>query len=569
MDKKLLLAIALSVGIMLLWQTVLFPPPESPGPAKPVTAPSQAEKAPEAASPAAETPAPAPAEPAPAPAVPVPTEPVEAEQAEERSIETDLYRIRLSNRGAVILGWQLKRYVDDEGHPLELVSPGSEKVGLYPLGIDFADARITDQVARALFRMETAPGPDGRGARVSFHYADGSGLSVEKVLDFSGGSYVAHAEIRAQQNGVPAEGRVIWGAGFGADPGLERKGGNPSDITRAVIRRDGKIVLHPREDLKGKPELAEPGGVAWAGLEDHYFAALLIPEGGAGGTVIRAHQRIEEGRERNFLSLGLALAASGRYTVFVGPKDHRLVSGLNLGIEGIVDFGFFGAIAQALFFLLNYINRYTGNWGWSIVLLTLLIRLVFFPLTQKSSDSMRHTQEKMKKIQPRVQAIKERYRKMKRDMAGRQKMNGEIMALYSKEGINPLGGMSGCLPLLLQVPILWGFYNLLNVAFELRQAPFALWITDLSKKDPYYVTPIVMGVTMLIQQVMTGSSIPDATQRRMMYLMPLIFTWFFKDLPSGLVLYWLVNNVLAIGQQYLINTQVARETTREKAPARG
>ena len=421
MDKKLLLAIALSVGIMLLWQTVLFPPPESPGPAKPVTAPSQAEKAPEAASPAADTPAPAPAEPAPAPAVPVPTEPVEAEQAEERSIETDLYRIRLSNRGAVILGWQLKRYVDDEGHPLELVSPGSEKVGLYPLGIDFADARITDQVARALFRMETAPGPDGRGARVSFHYADGSGLSVEKVLDFSGGSYVAHAEIRAQQNGVPAEGRVIWGAGFGADPGLERKGGNPSDITRAVIRRDGKIVLHPREDLKGKPELAEPGGVAWAGLEDHYFAALLIPEGGAGGTVIRAHQRIEEGRERNFLSLGLALAASGRYTVFVGPKDHRLVSGLNLGIEGIVDFGFFGAIAQALFFLLNYINRYTGNWGWSIVLLTLLIRLVFFPLTQKSSVSMRHTQEKMKKIQPRVQAIKERYRKMKRDMAGRQK----------------------------------------------------------------------------------------------------------------------------------------------------
>ena len=182
---------------------------------------------------------------------------------------------------------------------------------------------------------------------------------------------------------------------------------------------------------------------------------------------------------------------------------------------------------------------------------------------------MRHTQEKMKKIQPRVQAIKERYRKMKRDMAGRQKMNGEIMALYSKEGINPLGGMSGFLPLLLQVPILWGFYNLLNVAFELRQAPFALWITDLSKKDPYYVTPIVMGVTMLIQQVMTGSSIPDATQRRMMYLMPLIFTWFFKDLPSGLVLYWLVNNVLAIGQQYLINTQVARETTREKAPARG
>jgi YidC/Oxa1 family membrane protein insertase len=134
--------------------------------------------------------------------------------------------------------------------------------------------------------------------------------------------------------------------------------------------------------------------------------------------------------------------------------------------------------------------------------------------------------------------------------------------------MNPLAGMSGCLPLLLQLPILWGFYNLLIVAIELRHAPFALWITDLSKKDPYYVTPIVMGVTMLIQQVMTGSSFPDATQRRIMYLMPLMFTWFFKDLPSGLVLYWLVNNILAIGQQYLINAQVARETPRDNAPAR-
>jgi YidC/Oxa1 family membrane protein insertase len=148
-------------------------------------------------------------------------------------------------------------------------------------------------------------------------------------------------------------------------------------------------------------------------------------------------------------------------------------------------------------------------------------------------------------------------------------MNEEIMALYSKEGVNPLSGMTGCLPLLLQLPILWGFYNLLNTAIELRHAPFALWIVDLSKKDPYYVTPIVMGVTMVIQQVMTGSTIPDPTQRRMMMLMPIIFTWFFKDLPSGLVLYWLVNNILAIGQQYLINTQVSRATSIEKARAKG
>ncbi len=567
MDRKLLLALVLSIGIMVLWNTVLFPPPKPPATPPPAT--TQETAAPEAAAPGETAPVPAPPEPVAPPAEPVVTEPVEADQAEEKTIETDVYKIRLTNRGAAILGWQLRNYVDDDGGPLELVGPGSAKTGRYPLGIVFPDARTTDQVARALFRMETTTVPDGRGTRVSFHYADGAGLSVEKILDFGENSYVTRAQIRVRRNGEPAEGQVIWGAGLGSDPGLAKRGGTPSDITRAVIHRDGKIVLHPKEALKGKPELAEPGAISWAGLEDHYFAALIIPEGGVGGTVLRVHQRIEEGRERNFLSLALPLVRDGEYNVYVGPKDYSVVSGLNLGIEGIVDFGFFGAIARGLFFLLAYINKYTGTWGWSIVLLTCLIRIAFFPLTHKSQVSSRHAQEKMKKIKPKMDAIKERYRKMKRDMASRQKMNEEIMALYSKEGVNPMAGMSGCLPLLLQLPILWGFYNLLNVAIELRHAPFALWITDLSKKDPYYVTPIVMGLTMLIQQLMTGSSIPDATQRRMMYLMPIIFTWFFKDLPSGLVLYWLVNNVLAIGQQYLINEQVARETTQQKAPAKG
>ena len=166
----------------------------------------------------------------------------------------------------------------------------------------------------------------------------------------------------------------------------------------------------------------------------------------------------------------------------MGPKDHQLLAGLRIGIEGLVDFGFFGAIAEALFFMLKFINRTTGNWGWSIIILTFFIRLVFFPLTQKSSVTMRRTQEKMKKIQPKMNSIKERYRKMKKDYENRQKMNEEIMSLYRKEGVNPLSGLGGCLPLLLQLPILWGFYNLLNAAIELRQAPFALWIVDLSKK---------------------------------------------------------------------------------------
>jgi YidC/Oxa1 family membrane protein insertase len=577
MEKRLLIAIALSVGLMLLWNTVLFPPPRPTVTAKPgVTAPepgkdAQTTPARPMTPVAAEEAGPVPAAPGTEPTAPaaVPAERVEAAEPEEKTIETSLYRIRIANRGAAIVSWQLKKYSDDEGQPLDLISPGAAKVKRFPLGLEFADSKLDEEISRALFRMEIAPGPTGRGTRVSLRYADGAGLSISKILDFSADSYVTRAEINARRGGAPLEGQVIWGAGFGPDPGLVQGGGNRNHITQGVIHRDGTTVRHPREALKGKPQLVESGSVTWAGLEDHYFAGLLIPDTGTSGTVLRVHQVIEEGRERNFLSLGLALTGIQKYSLYVGPKDYDVLKSLNLGIEGIVDFGFFGAIAHALFFLLERINRFTGNWGWSIILLTVVIRVAFFPLTQKSSVSMRHTQEKMKKIQPKIQAIKERYRKMKRDIGGRQKMNEEIMALYSKEGVNPLAGMSGCLPLLLQLPILWGFYNLLNSAIELRQAPFAFWIKDLSSKDPYYVTPIVMGITMLIQQAMTSSSIPDPTQRRMMMLMPLMFTWFFKDLPSGLVLYWLINNILAIGQQYLINAQVARETSAGKAPARG
>jgi YidC/Oxa1 family membrane protein insertase len=565
MERRLLLAAALSVVLLLAWERFILRPeppassakPRASSTGSPASPPEAPTEQPAAKSSSEAGPLPA----SRAAAEPETSERVEAAGEEEKTFETEAYRVRVSNRGGTVIGWQLRKYFDDSGQPLELVSPGSPKCRQFPLELEFADSSLTEKVSRALFRMEAVPGPDGKSTTISFRYSDGAGLDVRKVLELSQDSYVSRAEISARQGGTPLEGRVIWGAGFGPDPGLIEGNGTRNDITQAVISRDGTIVRRPRQALKGQSVLAEPGGVIWAGLEDHYFASLLIPNDGASGTVVRIHQVIEEGREKNFLSLGLAMRGMAKYSLYVGPKDYDLLAGLHLGIEGIVNFGYFGSIAHALFFVLRHIHRYTTNWGWSIILLTLIIRLGFFPLTQKSSVAMRHTQEKMKKIQPRVQAIKDRYRKMKKDLGSRQKMNEEIMALYTKEGVNPLGGMTGCLPLLLQLPILWGFYNLLNSAIELRHAPFALWITDLSKRDPYYVTPIVMGITMLIQQVMTGSSMPDPTQRRMMMLMPIIFTWFFKDLPSGLVLYWLVNNILAIGQQYLINAQVARETS--------
>jgi len=253
----------------------------------------------------------------------------------------------------------------------------------------------------------------------------------------------------------------------------------------------------------------------------------------------------------------------------VGPKDYDILKGLGIGLDRLLDFGFFGVVALPLFYAMKVLQRYIGNYGWAIVLLTVVFRVLFFPLLYRGQIKMRVMQEKMKRVQPKVKAMRERYHRLEKKEAERgnvgarqklrQEMNEELMKLYKEEDINPLGSMSGCLPLLLQLPILYAFYTILSISIELRHAPFMLWIRDLSQKDPYYVTPIIMGATQLVQQVMTSSSIPDPAQRRMMYLMPIMFTYIFLNFPSGLVLYWLVNNLLGIAQQYLINRQAVND----------
>ena len=568
-NKRYLLALALSMGIILIWMQFVMPPAKTPVSAPGGPATSQGKPVPPAPG---ETPtqaggiaqSPLPAEDT-APGVAPPK--AEAAVSEERTLETNLYRVRFGNRGARILSWELKQYQDDAGKPLELVSIASPKLKRFPLDMEFDDPELTKSIQSALFIVEISPAQAEGQTRVAFRYSDGTGLEIRKELLFSSNSYVVPMVLQAQREGRPLRPRVSWGAGFGTETGLPPSNGDRNDITQVAFSRGGKVIHKGRDALKDSPVKKEAGPILWAGLEDHYFTALILPANGTQSVQLRIDPLIEEGREKQFLTAVLGPQEGDDYKLYVGPKDRELLAKLNLGLEGIVDYGFLPEIAEALFFLLRHIHEVTANWGLSIIILTCVIRLAFFPLTHKSSISMRRTQEKMKKIQPRIEAIKKKYHSMKKDMANRQKMNEDIMALYAKEGMNPLAGMTGCLPLLLQLPILWGFYNLLVNAIELRHAPFGLWITDLSKKDPYYITPIVMGITMLIQQVMTGSAIPDPTQRKIMMAMPVMFTWFFKDLPSGLVLYWLVNNILGIGQQYLINRQVSREDSGAKVPA--
>ena len=245
-----------------------------------------------------------------------------------------------------------------------------------------------------------------------------------------------------------------------------------------------------------------------------------------------------------------------RGTLYAGPKDHDLLVGYGRGLDETLSFGIFGIISVAFLAALKWIYSWCGNWGVAIIVLTAALRVVLFPLTHKSTVAMR----RMQKVQPKMKAIQERYKeRAKKDPQARARMNQEVMALYKQEGVNPMGG---CLPLLVQLPILWALYTLFAYAIELRQAPFALWITDLAQKDPTYILPVLMTASMFLQQKLAPQS-ADPAQRRLFLMMPLIFGFMFLSFPAGLVLYWLVNNVLTIVQQ------VVTERLLREAPAKG
>jgi YidC/Oxa1 family membrane protein insertase len=546
MEKRLLIAAALSIAVLLVWDAI------SPKPPKPAPA-SQTPAAAVVPPPAAVSSTPAPgapgAPPPPAPAA-VTVVPVAAASETTVAIERPLYRAVIDNRGGVLTSFVLKRYDDDSGHPLDMVHRGDTPER--PLSLDFgADADATRAANASLYELTRS---EEKGADVVHLRYGGEGRTFEKTLTFSDG-YLVGVHVSCRGSRQPFA--VTLGPGLRNLSDQERE--NRFTNASGAVYFDGERA---RPVSRQKVESVQQGPLpksGFVGLEDNYFLAVLAPKQESQWWIAPVRET-QSGKKEEQVRAGAVAASDLDASLYVGPKDLDVMTALGLHLEETVSFRTMGVnlgwIAKGLIWLLKASHRYVANWGVAILMVTFLVRLVLFPLVQKSFVGMK----KMQKLQPKINVIRDKYKKAKMDVEQRNKMNQEMMALYSAEGYNP---MSGCLPMLLQMPILFAFYVILQRSIELRHAPFVFWIHDLSAKDPTYILLVLMIGSMFLQQLMTPSTV-DAAQRKLFLMMPLFWGFFMKDMPAGLVLYWLFSNVLTIGQQALIN----RMYRDDPAPAR-
>ncbi len=536
--KRLVIALALSAAVLILW-TVVFPPPASP---KTAIGPTPTTAA-VAGSPVTAAPTPATTSAA-VPAAPAPRNvaPIAASAETLVTVESGFYRATLTNRGGALRAFTLKAYKDSEGHPLDLVrqSPGFPGV---TLTLDPADPFLS-RAAEALYAIEKEEKDAAVTLRFRYREADGAGL-VRTYVFRSGYT----ASMRVEREGperLPVG--VVVGPGIGNPSADEMKSQYTRPGSAVALFATGSVTRKASGGLK-EPESVGPG-LTTVGLEDNYFLAAFLPDARATAVVRPAAVAIPPGADGKAAPPEIAVALEGTGTLaadlYFGPKDIAVLEKVRPGMEKLIDYGWFAILVKPLLWTLKEIQSVVKNWGVAILVITFLIKVLLYPATHKQLVSMK----RMSALQPKMEAIRAKYStKVKSDPTARTKMNEETMALYKQEGVNPAGG---CLPLLLQMPVLIAFYNLLAHSIELRHAPFMLWITDLSAKDPYYVTPILMTVTMWLQQQMTPAT-GDPAMRRVMNIMPFAMGFFFKDMPSGLVLYWLMQNVLTIVQQLLLN----------------
>jgi len=564
MEKRFVVAFALSILILLGWSLVAkryFPPPPPP-----ITANAPPEESPAPAQPAAVDANPA------SPAAPTTaTAPVAAAAEQEIRLDTPAAEIILTNKGGRVRSWRLKQF-ESAGQAVELVSIAARREDALPLSLVFDDRAILPGINAALFDVTRNDEPSV-GTRLRFHWSDGAGSEVEKTFLFRDGEPLVDFEVKAVDRGRAVTPRVVWGPGLEFEAPKHRS--NTYYNGQAVLYDGLQVTRFAKRKIDAAIAIPESTKLEWAGLEDQYFTALLIPAGSRGALTVAPWSKsaltVAGKSAPDDLASEPVVAISipeGKAQLFVGPKNFGLLQSLGHGLEHVVWFSSYRLIyvcAKPVFLALRFVHdHWVANYGVAIILLTVGLRILLFPLNQFSMVKMRRVAGDMQRVQPKLKAIQAKYKKSK-DPESRAKMNAETMELYKRENVNPFGGVSGCLPLLIQMPILWAFFDVLTATVELRGAPFFGWIKDLTHPDAFWITPILMGGSMFVQQKMTPTANVDPQQQRMMLFMPVIFTVMFGSLPSGLVLYYFVNNLLGIGQQWLVNRHIAR---LEAAPSK-
>jgi len=533
MEKRAFIAVGLSIAVFYIF-SMLFAPQKRPG----------EQSIPVKASPVATSPAELPSQPTAGQTQPVTTALPQAATVSQKDvkIETDLYSAVFSSRGGSLKSLTLKKYRDENTPSSKQVilgndaDPNLRSFSTRATGIAFSDASLFIADADSLTLS------NGESKQLTFNYISGQGFTIRKVYTFSAGLYGIKLETQVFNNSAaPLVGSIQHVMTYPAEPKVKD---NRFDTAGSYIYSDNSLQSDKIKDVATATKRYDKN-IQWAGFADKYFLNTILSDKNSIASV-ELKKSTTGFFESTVTSPQFTVNPGQTYSVthrlFVGPKDIDILKAQGNKLEESLDLGWFTVIANPLLYTLKFFYKYVGNYGVAIIIITIILKVLFFPLTHKSYKSMKG----MQKIQPEMTKMREKYKD------DRDAMNKAVMELYREHKVNPMGG---CLPMVVQIPVFFALYKSLMFSIELRHAPFYFWITDLADKDPYYVTPVIMGVTMFIQQKMTPSNM-EPMQQKMMLALPVVFTFMFLSFPSGLVLYWLLNNVLTIGQQMYINKLV-------------
>ena len=551
MERRVLLAIFLSFLVLYAYQALFVRP-----------VPKQTAQT-------AATPSPVP--PSAAPQTPEPAAPAAAASpglnvlvgdAEEQDVivETPHIIAVFTNRGGRLKSWRLKQYRDSKGEPLELVVTELATTHPLPFSLRVPDETTTRTLNGALYAVRGAPAGGVQTAPVdlTFEYRDSGELQAIKRFRLDPATYAVAFQPAVRQGTTTIQPEIVWGPGLGDS---DSQAGRYAVKPGAIYSTAGKVSRLAAGAISTQPSYEQD--FEYVGIDDHYFMAIALKPARARVVYQNVSLPPPPGSEdpaRDLMAFSIAPTTDQATTFYAGPKEFDTLAAIDRNLVKAINFGMFSVIVVPLLRSLNWIHEYVGNYGWAIVILTVFINLILFPLNHKSVVSMR----KMQEIQPETKAIQERYAKLKATDPARQKMNQELMALYRERGVNPA---SGCVPILLTLPVFLAFYSLLTTAIELRGAPFGGWIHDLSQPDPYYVMPILVGISQIVMQWLTPQTGVDPTQQKMMMIMPLVLIFVFVSTPAGALIYWLVGNIWRLGQQYLTNYLIGPPNIRTIRPA--